>query len=102
MKPSQVVGDLARPKVIALAKIEHLAGHLGRRGVRASVRRPRPVPEAGFTVRVKPLFPSGLGWRPHGVVSASLSVNYAGPCGRHDALRRRRDSLTAAIAFDVT
>jgi len=58
VEPLQVVGNLARPKVIALAEIEDLADDLSwRRGWRV-VRAAAPIPQAGLAIGLKPSFPS--------------------------------------------
>ena len=50
MEPVQIRRDPARSEVIVLAQVEDLADHLARRRSRRSLRRPRPIAQAGVAV----------------------------------------------------
>ena len=50
MEPVQIRGDPAGSEVIVLAQVEDLADHLASRRSRRSLRRPRPIAQAGVTV----------------------------------------------------
>src|SRR5919108_2080091 len=57
MKASQIVGNAARPEVIALAEVEDLADDRRRRGPGRAVRRPGSITQARRAVRLIALLP---------------------------------------------
>ena len=50
MEPFEVGGDPTGSEVVVLTQVEDLADHLAWRGSRRSLRRPRPIAQAGVTV----------------------------------------------------
>ena len=57
MKTLEVIGDSARPEVMALPQVQDLAHDLAWSSPRRSMRRPRPIGQACLPELVKPALP---------------------------------------------
>src|SRR5689334_10858267 len=122
VKAFQVVGDHARAEVIVLPQIQNLADHLPRGGAGRSVRRARPIVQAGRATRVKAPFPlvKGLSGDPEmatgsrhiagGLASPLQHLEPPGPQPRLLNLRHRvsvsnfstnEDAVDAAVPVDA-